>query len=76
MNARLNRVFQQAFGVNEANDSMSFLNVAGWDSMAHVALMLALEREFGVSISPAAALDLTDVAAIRRFLIEHGVNEE
>jgi acyl carrier protein len=76
MNARLNRVFQQAFGISEADDSMSFLNVAGWDSMAHVALMLALEREFGMSISSAAALDLTDVAAIRRFLIEHGVSEQ
>jgi acyl carrier protein len=76
MNARLNRVFQQAFGVSEVNDSMSFLNVTGWDSMAHVALMLALEREFGVSISPVAALDLTDVAAIRRFLIERGISEQ
>lgn len=75
MNARLDRIFQQAFGVSPINDSMSFLNVNGWDSMAHVALMLALEREFGVSISPAVALDLTDVAAIRRFLLEHGIEE-
>jgi acyl carrier protein len=74
MNDKLNKIFQQAFGVSPVTDAMSFLNVPGWDSMAHVALMLALEREFGVSIPPASAVDLTDVAAIRKYLQSQGVS--
>ena len=41
--------------------------------MAHVGLMLALEREFSVSISPVKAIDLTDVRKIKEFLREQGV---
>ena len=47
---------------------MSIENVKGWDSMAHVGLILALQQEFDVSISPAEAIELTDIAAIKKFL--------
>ena len=64
----LQQIFQQSFDVNEIDNSMSIENVKGWDSMAHVGLMLALQKKFGVSISPAVAIELTDVAAIKKFL--------
>ena len=73
MNDRLCRLFQQSFGV-DPDDSTSLENTEGWDSMAHVGLMLALEREFSVSISPAKAIDLTDVRRIKEFLREQGVH--
>ncbi len=68
INNRLEMLFKDAFGIDMLTDEMSIETVDGWDSMAHVGLILALQKEFGVSISPMQALELTDVAAIKRFL--------
>ena len=68
MEEKLRQIFQQSFDVKSIDDSMSIENVKGWDSMAHVGLILALQQEFDVSISPAEAIELTDVAAIKQFL--------
>jgi acyl carrier protein len=68
MQEKLEAIFKQAFGIDHLTDDLSIENVDGWDSMAHVALILALQKEFGVEISPADALELTDVASIKRFL--------
>ncbi len=73
MEEKLRQIFQQSFDVKEIDNSMSIENVKGWDSMAHVGLMLALQKEFDVSISPAEAIELTDVAAIKKFLQKEDV---
>jgi acyl carrier protein len=73
MEEKLRQIFQQSFDVKEIDNSMSIENVKGWDSMAHVGLMLALQKEFGVSISPAVAIELTDIAGIKQFLQKEGV---
>jgi len=72
MRNRLENIFKESFGIDRLEDSMSIDNVSGWDSMAHVGLILALQKEFGVSISPADAIDLTDIKGILRFLKDHG----
>jgi acyl carrier protein len=47
-------------------------SVDGWDSLAHVALMLAIESEFHVSIDVADQIRLTSYPAIRHYLEELG----
>lgn len=71
MQKKLEEIFKQAFGVDHLTDDMSIENVEGWDSMAHVALILTLQNEFNVSISPAEAIELTDVTKIKNFIEEH-----
>jgi acyl carrier protein len=73
MRNRLEKIFQESFGIDHLEDSMSIDNVSGWDSMAHVGLILALQKEFGVSISPADAIELTDIKGILQFLTNHGI---
>lgn len=68
MEEQLRQIFQQSFGIEQIDDSMSIDNVSGWDSMGHVGLMMALQTEFGVSISPAASIELTDIASIKKFI--------
>jgi acyl carrier protein len=65
---RLEKIFQNAFGIKTLTDEMSIDTVQGWDSMAHVALIMALQQEFSVSISPAQAIELTDVASIKKYI--------
>ena len=65
---RLESIFRQSFKIEEFSEDLSIENVTGWDSMAHVGLVLALQKEFNVSISPADAINLTSVKDIVRYL--------
>lgn len=65
---KLEQIFQAAFGIEKLTDDLSIDTVEGWDSMAHVALIMTLQQEFGVSITPAVAIELTDVASIKNYL--------
>lgn len=65
---KLEQIFRDAFGVEKLTDDLSIDTVEGWDSMAHVALIMTLQKEFNVEIPPADAIELTDVAAIIKFL--------
>lgn len=45
----------------------------GWDSLAHVVLVGAIESEFNMSIDAADSLDLTSYEAVRLFLDARGL---
>ena len=64
----LTRIFKESFDLDHINESTSIFNVSGWDSMGHVSLIMTLQQQFNVSISPADALELTDVGSIKKFL--------
>lgn len=74
MEERLRQVFQQSFGVGAIEDGMSIGSVEGWDSLGHVGLMMALQQEFGVRISPARAVELVSVNDIKAFLRKQAVS--
>jgi acyl carrier protein len=58
----------------DALDEHSSLdNVAAWDSLAHLTIVLAIESEYGVSVSAPEALRLRSVGEIRRYLAARGV---
>lgn len=65
---KLEIIFQDAFGIDKLTDDMSIDTVEGWDSMAHVALIMTLQKEFSITITPAQAIELTDVTAIKKIL--------
>jgi len=49
------------------------LNTPGWDSLAHVSLVAAVESEFGISIDIEDSLDLTSYQAVKLYLEERVV---
>ena len=65
---RVEAIFRQSFEIEKFTEDLSIDNIPGWDSMAHVGLILALQKEFEVSISPADAIELTSVKNIIRYL--------
>jgi acyl carrier protein len=73
MRDRLEKIFRESFGVSRLDDAMSIDNVEGWDSMAHVGLILALQKEFNVSVSPVDAIELTTVKEIVQYLTARGI---
>jgi acyl carrier protein len=68
MYKKLEKLFNHAFGIDKIDNSISIDNVDGWDSIAHVALIMELQKEFKVSISPADAVELTSVEKIIEYL--------
>jgi acyl carrier protein len=55
---------------DQVTDDTGMMTCAGWDSLTHVDLMLAIEQRYGVTIDHDQILDLVDVGAIRAFLAE------
>ena len=62
LRSELQEVFRSVFDDDELviTDSMSAVDIDGWDSMAHINLLIALEKRFGIRLAPA------DIAAIGR----------
>ncbi len=50
------------------DDNLRFGESPSWDSLNHVALMMALEAEFGVEISDDQMVELTDIRSIGAFV--------
>ena len=73
---RLETIFRQSFEIEKFTEDLSIDNVPGWDSMAHVGLILALQKEFAISISPADALELTSVENIIKYLTSKGISSK
>jgi acyl carrier protein len=65
---RITAVFHEVF----ANDALqlsevtTFADVPGWDSLAHVKLITALEAEFDTKFSVRDVMKMTTVRAIRQ----------
>jgi acyl carrier protein len=60
---RLNTIFQDVFDnpAIEVNDSMTAPDVEGWDSLTHVNLIVAVEKEFKIRMTTAEVLGLNNV---------------
>jgi acyl carrier protein len=54
--------------VEQIPDNAALETVAGWDSLGHIELMLALEMEFGVPLPTETVIDLVSLEAIEGFL--------
>jgi acyl carrier protein len=71
---RLREIAADVFGVpvDELPEDAGADTVAGWDSLHHLELMLAVEMAFGVQISSEAMPGLLSLDAIEEHLREQG----
>ena len=70
LDARLRGVFAAVFPVDGLGltDADSPSTIEGWDSLAHLNLLLTIESEFRVQFSPDEMAALTSFGAIRERL--------
>lgn len=54
--------------VARVREDLAFGAIPEWDSLNHVNLMTALEKEYGVTIDEDLMVELIDVRAIRSFV--------
>ena len=53
---------------SQVGDTAGMNTLAAWDSLAHVRLLLRLEKEAGRTLGPDEALSIRDVGGIARLL--------
>ena len=67
---RLHRIFHDVLGVDpeQLSDETTAADIEGWDSLAHVTLMFAIEQEFGIQFAGDEFATLSDVGALRTLI--------
>lgn len=73
---RLRNVFAGSLGI-EASDvveDLRYNSIPQWDSVAHMALVAALETEFDVMLDTDDIIDMSSVLKAREILSRHGVD--
>lgn len=71
MDERLQAVFRRVFRVHDVAPDASPETVPGWDSLAHLALVSDLEREFGVEFSPDEVVEMVNARIIGEIISDH-----
>ncbi|MBX6389006.1 MAG: acyl carrier protein [Frankia sp.] len=71
-NERLLRVFRDVFGDDGlvVTDQTTAADVPGWDSLAHINLMYAIENEFGIEIPDDRLGSFATVGELRAYVEE------
>ena len=72
---RVCRVVAETFGIpmEKVSEDAGVNTIENWDSLAHLNLIMAIEAEFGISLTPEEAMQIMSVRLIRLTLEEHGV---
>jgi len=73
--ARLTSCFVQTLGIPaaEVTDALAYNSIRQWDSVAHMALVAAIENEFNIMLDTDEVLALSSVAVARKILGRKGV---
>ncbi|HEY3900170.1 MAG TPA: acyl carrier protein [Chthoniobacter sp.] len=76
MNEKIFRILADTLGTDAAvmTEDTSTENTPEWDSVAHLNLVLSLEKAFGQRFTPEEFMEMQSVAAIKRVLASHGVS--
>ncbi|MGV9251399.1 citrate/2-methylcitrate synthase [Streptomyces sp. NPDC003697] len=66
----VDELIARTLGIPQARvtDEVEYQSIREWDSLGHVSLMVALEKEYGVPVDDELTLSLRTVAAIREFV--------
>jgi acyl carrier protein len=67
---KLNQVISNVLGIpiEDINDNISPDNVEKWDSLSHLNLIMAIEAEFDILLTPEDSMDMLSVKLIRMIL--------
>jgi len=71
----LESIISSALGIapSKITETLAYQDIAEWDSMGHVTLMLAIEKAYATKINNRTVSQLTSVSALRSFVAQlHG----
>ena len=73
---RIRNVFSHALAIPEelVNEELLYSSVKEWDSVAHMALVAALEEEFEIMLDTEEVIDMSSFMVAVEILKKHGIN--
>jgi acyl carrier protein len=76
MNEKIFKILADTLGTDAAamTEGTSMENTSEWDSVAHLNLVLSLEKAFGLRFTPDEFMAMRSVAEIKQVLAGHGVS--
>jgi acyl carrier protein len=74
---RLAGVFRKALELGDAAevDGLTYREVPAWDSLGHMALVAAIEDEFGVELDSDQVIDMASFPIALKMLRDMGVDD-
>jgi len=68
-------VFAEALGIDRSrvSDALTYNSIKEWDSVAHMALIAALEDAYSIMIETDDVIDMSSVSKARQILSKYGV---
>jgi len=74
--SRLVEAFAESLNIagDRVVDELKYESIPEWDSVAHMALVAALEEKFDIMLDTNDILDMSSVAVARQILARHGVS--
>lgn len=71
----IKNVMAKLFGVDASaiDDDSSMDNVAAWDSLTHLKLVLALEEELGIAFTEEESIEIMSYALIKEVVKAHEI---
>lgn len=69
---RLTNVFREVFDdpALQIKDEYNASSITGWDSLAHINLIVGIEEEFGINFSTSEIAGFTCVGDVKRLVVE------
>ncbi|MDD1708182.1 MAG: acyl carrier protein [Methanoregulaceae archaeon] len=76
MEDRINMVLKRVFDLTDAElaRDLSRADIAKWDSLTHMDLVVSLEQEFGLNFTIDEIIALDGIGRVRSILKEKGVS--
>jgi citrate synthase len=71
-NQSIEDIVSQTLNISKSaiRDDLEYQSIAEWDSLNHIALMLAIEKAYNTEISEDTMLNLTSITAIREYALQ------
>jgi len=71
---KLFRIFREVFGLEKVSLDMTKNDIAEWNSLQTINLIIALEESFQVEFQPEEAADMLSIGIVKDILVEKGIS--
>jgi len=73
---KLKNAFKEALDISKEliNDELAYNGIKEWDSVAHMALIAAIEQEFDIMIDTDDVIDLSSYVKAKEIVAKYGVD--
>lgn len=71
----LKKIFAEALDIPESEvyEDLKYNTISQWDSIAHMALIAALDKEFNITMETDDIIDLSSFSKAKEILTKYGV---